>query len=193
VGLGCIELTTEAEAWTAETWVAAEGTQTNREEWLPRLLVRRRAEAAPLASTFVAVLEPHDGVSRIRQARRLTVTPADGLAPGCEHVALEVALADGCRDVLVLADRTAGAPPESSGNIACSELGLQTDAAALWLRYSSAGHLEGLALAGGRRVAMQGIEVLLKGVTAGIELAFRGDRAEVVAGDRQELVGVQGR
>jgi hypothetical protein len=50
-------LTTEAQVGMAESWVSLWSFADTEEAWIPRLMVRRRR--APLASTFVGVLEPY--------------------------------------------------------------------------------------------------------------------------------------
>ena len=58
------DFTRGADVYTCEAWVVA-GTynSTTGETWMPRLMVRRRSSdaKAPLTSTFVSLIEPHDG------------------------------------------------------------------------------------------------------------------------------------
>lgn len=191
VGVSCVELTTDAEAWTAESWVAPEGFNSTREEWLPRLMVRRRAETGPLASTFVAILEPHDGVSRIRHARRLPLKNAAGQTLGDGHAALELTFDDGRRDLWAVLDPEDPAWAGPDRRAACAELGLETDAELLWARLAPAGQVEAMALLRGRRAALPGLAVELRQAVEGIELAWRGEAVEVTAGDRGALEAVR--
>ncbi len=104
VHLRCTDLTTGGEAWLCEGWVAARGFDSNDETWIPRVLTRRRAGEAPLTSTFVAVIEPYAGASRIAAIRRVALRSSDGGEHPDADVAIEVELADGRRDVIVAVD-----------------------------------------------------------------------------------------
>ncbi|MCG3147498.1 MAG: hypothetical protein PCFJNLEI_00938 [Verrucomicrobiae bacterium] len=85
------DLTRDAEATVAEMWVNAGNLITMDEQWIPALVTRRRGPA-PLATTFVAVIEPFATAPAIASIRRLeAVEPA---------VLLEITLADGSRDVV---------------------------------------------------------------------------------------------
>jgi len=103
VHLRYTDLTTGADAYTAETWTVRNATSTEQ-FWIPTLVTRRQSKDAPLASTFVALLEPCGKQSRIRSIRRLKLETEQGAAYGDANVAVEVTLADGRRDVLILAD-----------------------------------------------------------------------------------------
>jgi hypothetical protein len=93
VHLRYTELTRGAEAYTAESWTVENLTSTN-EYWIPTAIARRSTEAGALDSTFVALLEPHEGKPLIRSTRRLD-------HEGEAAVRLEVELSDGRRDTLV--------------------------------------------------------------------------------------------
>jgi hypothetical protein len=103
VHLGYTDLTSNADAYTAESWTVRNATSTEQ-FWIPTLVTRRQSKDAPLASTFVSVLEPWGGESRIRSIRRLKLETPQGAVYGDANVAVEVTLADGRRDILILAD-----------------------------------------------------------------------------------------
>ncbi len=103
VHLRYTDLTSNADAYTAESWTVRNLTSTDQ-FWIPTLVTRRQSKDKPLASTFVAVLEPSGKQSRIRGIRRLKLENAQGVAYGDANVAVEITLADGRRDVLILAD-----------------------------------------------------------------------------------------
>ena len=103
VRLRYTDLTTDAEAGTCEAWVIQGGYNQTQEAWVPRIMVRRRGEA-PLASTFVAVLEPYEGQPAITALRRLPLLAPDGRPYPDSCVAVEVTLSDGRRHLLVAAD-----------------------------------------------------------------------------------------
>ena len=110
--LRCTDFTSGAQAYTAEAWISESSYQGTKEAWIPRLMVRRQSDSAPLTSTFVSVIEPYNGVANITGIRRLPLTVADGASAPDSDVALEVALRNGARDLIVLADpeAAAGAP-----------------------------------------------------------------------------------
>lgn len=103
VHLRYIDLTYGAQAYTCEGWVSVGGFTGNREAWIPRIMVRRRGEA-PLATTFVGIIEPYEHSSRIAAVRRLPLEAPSGEAYPDSYVALEVRLVDGRRDLIVCAD-----------------------------------------------------------------------------------------
>ncbi len=103
VHLRYTDLTSNADAYTAESWTVRNATSTEQ-FWIPTLVTRRQSQDAPLSSTFVSVLEPCGRQSRIRSMRRLKLETPRGVAYGDAHVAVEVRLSDGRRDILILAD-----------------------------------------------------------------------------------------
>jgi len=104
VHLRYTDLTSDAEAALAETWLASKHGGANHEGWLNSLMVRRQSEEAPLSSTFVSVMEPYAGQSNISAIRRLPLQTSTGQDAGDTHVAVEVTLTDGRIDLLVAAD-----------------------------------------------------------------------------------------
>lgn len=109
-------LTHEAAPGIAEGWISVGSFDSSEEAWIPRLLVRREADGnAELVSTFVSVYEPFAGAVPTRTVRRLVLEDSEGNRVGDEHVALEVRLADGSRDIVILLDPEAD-PPLASGN-----------------------------------------------------------------------------
>lgn len=103
VRLRLFDLTENAKAFLCEGWIAL-GINTTEEAWIQRLMVRRRGDA-PLASTFVAVLVPYEGEQPpIVSVRRLPLQTPDGTPYSDTHVALEIAHADGTKDLLIAMD-----------------------------------------------------------------------------------------
>lgn len=104
VTLRCIDLTPDAESFLCEGWVSVSGFSGTEEGWIPRLMVRRRG-SAPLASTFVAVLVPFEGnTCPVAAVRRLPLQTPGGEPYSENHVAVEVTLANGTRDVIITMD-----------------------------------------------------------------------------------------
>ena len=73
------DLTSGAQAATAESWISASrGYDDVAETWIPTVMVRRQTDAGPLASTFVAIIEPYEGRPLIQSVRRLPLRDAAG-------------------------------------------------------------------------------------------------------------------
>jgi hypothetical protein len=129
VHLRYTDLTEGAEASTCEAWVNAPAYMD--ETWIPRVMVRRRADVAPLSSTFVDIIEPYEGASNIAAIHRLSLETADGKPYPDTCLAVEIGLADGRRDLLVSADveNPLGLSPSLSegGKMVQKEWGLATN------------------------------------------------------------------
>jgi hypothetical protein len=146
VHLAYTDLTTGAEGWTAEGWVSLGQGWTTTEAWIPRLIVRRQADEAPLASTFVAVIEPYAGSHKIAGIRRLPLETPDGERVPDGNVALEICLADGRRDLLVALDienPLALSPGWDEGRgVVQPEWGVRVEGELCWLRLNGDGSRE---------------------------------------------------
>jgi len=98
------DLTSKAQAFTCEAWIAGRGLYLKEEVWIPCVMVRRRLEEAPLASTFVGVIEPYEVQSCISEIHRLPLEATTGEAYPDASVAVEVQFTDGRSDLIVTAD-----------------------------------------------------------------------------------------
>lgn len=101
------DFTQGASAGLAEGWIAVRGFKSSEETWIPRVMIRKQnANDEPaLTSAFVGVLEPYEGSRFIKAIHRYPVDTLEGQALGDAHVAIEVELVDGRRDILVVRDR----------------------------------------------------------------------------------------
>ena len=153
--LRCFDLSQDAQAGTAEAWISVSGHSGSEEAWIPLVMARRQGPA-PLASTFVGVLEPYLGTSQVRLVRRLPLEGA-GTLPG--DVAVEVQLADGRRDLLLAADAEprAGRLPVLSQR----RWGVRAEAELVLVRLDPQGRPERLALCHGRRLRVGALELSL--------------------------------
>jgi oligo-alginate lyase len=136
-------LTEDAEALTAEGWVALSGLRWGVDEaWIPRLLVRR--SGADLSSNFVGILEPYVDTPRVVSARRLGIAARNGSSPTAGDVALEVTLADGRRDVIVAldADGLPWGPDAEPVAASVPEAELEIAARLGFVRYGADGAIE---------------------------------------------------
>lgn len=144
VHLRCTDLTTGAQAMMAETWHASQHSGANHEGWLNSLVLRRQSEAAPLTSTFVAVLEPYKDRSNVRTIRRVSLQTAVGTPAGDSFVAVVVTLTDGREDLLIANDTAAGRLTVTQPDWACT-----TDADYCVIRRDASGEIVRVFLHGG--------------------------------------------
>lgn len=135
------DLTADADVLTAEGWVAVGLYGGTADAWIPRVLVRRRAEQGPLSSTFVGVIEPYELQPAIARVERLTLETTDGTSAGPHAVSLEVRLADGRRDVVIARDTPRPTDPADSpaGMLVQPATGIQTDGQLAFVRFDAAG------------------------------------------------------
>ncbi len=152
------DLTTGAQACTCEGWIHVGDYHAQGDTWIPRVMVRRRADQAPLASTFVGLIEPYETASAVSRVRRLPLhTPAGDAYPD-PHVAVEVQLRDGRRDLLVAADveNPLGLPPSRDEHsvMVQEEWGLRLDGELCLVRVGAAGAVERMALCRGEALSV---------------------------------------
>ncbi|MBL7189518.1 MAG: heparinase II/III family protein [Phycisphaerae bacterium] len=194
VHLRYIDLTSGAEASIAEGWVAASRSaySSKAQDWIPRIMVRRSSEQAPLASTFVAVIEPYDGQSNIRHVRRCSLRGRDGLNWPDTHVAVEVQLVDGRKDIIIAADveNPMGLTPDWQETAVMVPDGtdVRFRGELCWVRWDSDGSVSRIAICRGQSISTETVSIGLKVITEFIEVHFDDNHAKIVAGS-QENVG----
>jgi|GEM_PF-2033971 len=152
------DLTTGAEASLAESWVTFGGYDSTDAGWIPTVMTRRRG-SEPLASTFIAILQAHRGSAEVSSCRRVPLVTRDGRACSDADVAIEVCLAGGVRDVLVLTDAEdpLGLSPVARGGVrVVPDAGLETDAELAMVRHVPAGHMQWAAMGKGKLLAVNG-------------------------------------
>ena len=197
VHLRYIDLTSGAEASIAEGWVAASrsayGSKT--QDWIPRIMVRRRSDQAPLASTFIAVIEPYDNQSNVRRVRRCSLEGLDGQNWPETHVAVEVQLADGRKDLLIAADveNPMDLTPtwQETAMMVQKDAGIKFQGELCWVRWNADGRLSRIAVCRGQSVSIGTVTIGLKKKTDFIEIRFGDNRAEVVAGPQQNIAFIK--
>ncbi len=156
VHLRYTDLTSNAQACTAEGWVVAGIFNSTTETWIPRLMIRRQTDNAPLASTFVAVIEPYGKASNIAAIRRLPLETASGTPYSDHDVAVEVRLADGRRDLIIAADveNPLGASPSRTkdGRLVQKDWNVTLDGELCLIRQDQAGNPRRIACCRGKSV-----------------------------------------
>lgn len=157
------DLTADAEAYLAEAWIAL-GISSTEEVWIPCVGTRRRGRTEPLESTFVAVMEPYIGTPRLAAIRRFL--PGD--VPE-SHVALEISLRDGRKDLFLLRDEKA--PFSTVADV-------EFEGQLLWIRRLPSGQVERLAIVGGKRAQGEGFFIDLGEPTSFAEYVREGEFGE---------------
>jgi hypothetical protein len=194
IHLRLTDFTPQAEVLTAQTWISM-GFSGTEEAWIPSLITRRRSESAPLASTFVSVLEPYDRERFVRAIRRLPLETVDGSAYPDANVAVELELADGCRDLLIAADveNPLGARPslKDDGILVQKALDVRFDGELCWVRRTADGQPVRVGICKGSELTTGPLTVQLEPGTESVEIAIDGRRAKLLAGSGESLVTVK--
>jgi len=189
------DLTTGAQAWTALGWVVAGqpggGHGSTRERWEPWVLVRRRAGEEQPVSTFVGIIEPYESASNIAGVRRLALETVAGEALGDAHVAVEVTLADGRRDLIMALDVEnpfKQLPGWASGTVTVQkDWDLRIDGQLCFGRKDKNGDVQRAALCRGKSLRIGKRVLKTKKTVALVEAVFGKKGATLVAGDPVEM------
>jgi hypothetical protein len=190
VHLQYTDLTRHAQAALAESWlVYRNDVNEGIEAWIPALMVRRQAAEKPLASTFVALLEPFAGNSNIKSITRLTLQNATGAEVSDAQVAVAVALENGKSDLLVAAD--AENPEFASNKILVQPDWLfETDAEFSFVRKGKSGEIEHIFLAQGKYLKFGQVQIRLKQVSALFEVAIKNGKLEILHGSGSDILEI---
>lgn len=171
------DLTPDARVSTCEAWVSL-GVITNKEAWIPEIIVRRESDTEPLASTFVAVIEPYYKHSSMTAIRRLPLESPKGDAYPESSLAVEVTLADGRRDVLIAADveNPLGLTPSltSDGALVQKETGITLTGEMCMVRFGRDGKVEHIALCKADSVTVAGCKYEMPKGADFVELTAEG-------------------
>jgi len=189
------DLTAGAEAATARVWVAPGGFNRSDEAWVPRVLVRRTG-TAPLASTFVSVIEPYGRHPTIAAVKRLALTTVKGAPLSDADVAVEVQLADGRRDLVTAIDAEHPLKPGPRHRVTVQpDWGLRYDGEMAFVRRSKEGRVGRVALCAGRTIEVGDVTLTMREKTPFVAVRFAEDGPVVVGGNRSlvESITVGGR
>jgi len=192
VHLRYTDLTIDAQATTTEGWLALHGCCDSKEEaWIPRVMVRRQSKEAPLASTFVAVIEPYEKKTNITQIRRLGLQTPNGRVYPDSNVAIEVQLADGRKDRIIAAD--AENPLGLSPSVTVDKILVQKDwdvycAGQLCLvRFDRSGKLQRIVLCRGKFISVGDVVIKFKNEIEFVEVSFDEKGAKVVSSNPEDV------
>ncbi|MBI4578341.1 MAG: heparinase II/III family protein [Planctomycetes bacterium] len=181
------DLTSGAEAYVGESWVSISrhSFESNDEAWVPHVVARRWAEQAPLASTFVSIVEPYVSASNIAAIRRLPVRTVDGAPASDGDVAVELTLADGRRDLIVSRDvvGTAASSQPVTAAVVVPDAGLTLTGQLCLVRRDVAGRVVHVCLGRSQRLEAGGLTIQLRNEPEYVEIELAGDTPQVVAGE----------
>ena len=184
------DLTYNAEAFTCEAWVSLGGTE---EAWIPRIMVRRQnqTEGEPLASTFVSIIEPYEGISNIAKIRRLPLETPDDVKYPESNVALEIQLANEHHELFVAADveNPLGLSPSRTEDrvIVQKEWGLRFDGELCVVRRDADGKVRRIALCRGNSVSIGDVDLKLKQDIDFLEVNINNGVISVVSGNPEDI------
>jgi hypothetical protein len=174
------DLTSDAQAAVGEAWITYGDFGVNSEAWVPRALTRRTSKDAPLASTFVAVLEPYERSSNVAAIHRLPLVTRSGKTCPDSDAAVKITLTDGRRDLILSRDAENSRSPEM---LTQEKWGLCTDCELCIARLRADGSVERVVLSKGSYLGIADLAVKLKAPTEFAELTIDGGRPKIVGGE----------
>ena len=185
------DLTTGAQAITAEGWVVPGLFNINEEVWIPSIVTRRTADKPPLASTFVSVMEPYEAKSKIAGICRLPLETSKGITYPDPNVAVEIKLVDGRRDLILAADVESPLHVEPSFRhgalLVQPDWGARLIGEMCAIRLDKTGRVLRIALCRGRSVSVGGVTLKLRKKADFIEVSFDKGRAIIETGDAADV------
>ena len=189
IHLRCTDLTRGAEVETAEAWVSVSQYGGTADAWIPSVLVRRRTDEPPLASTFAGVLEPYEGKPKIQAARRLELRDPEGKPSADGYVAIETQLADGSRDMFIANDVENSA--DASASVADPESGARFEGDLCLVRLDKSKRPTRVLFCRGKSLRIRDLVVQAKDSQASFEVDLDRPAAPIVAGPAEAVESVQ--
>lgn len=168
---------------TCEAWVVPGGGFSADNTWIPRIYIERRSDRSPLRSTFIGLLEPYLGSPKVSGARRLALA-ANGRAVPTSHVAAEVTLADGRRDIIFSSDPESTSP----GPVTASETGFTFDGDMAFVRLDAAGNIVEACLVNGLLLRSDRVLLRVREGSEPIQLRFIPGGAVLHRGDPSAII-----
>jgi hypothetical protein len=184
VRLRYTDLTPGAEVLTAEGWVAVGLYGGTAEAWIPRLLIRRRSDTTPLASTFVGVIEPYEQDPVVTGVGRLDLQTPQGMPASPSAVAVELHLADGRRDVLIAVDAEdpLGGGVDGGDCVVQVDSGIRLHGQLGFIRFDASGQPERVMMCLGKSLAVGELQISRTDAAGWIELDVREAKSVIESG-----------
>lgn len=188
------DLTRDAEALLAESWVDVGSRFQVDGAWIPSVLTRRRAERAPLSSTFVNVLQACDADAPALEARRLALQHSDQTAAQDDDVAIEVRLPDG-RKHIVVSKNTERENRTDSALVVPGDQEVQFEGDLCLIELDASGLPARLVLCRSQSLRVGDVRVQTNNAEASFEIELRDGEARIVSGpaDGLESIEIAGR
>ena len=186
VHLRYTDLTHGAEVELAEAWVVVGLYGGTADAWIPSVLVRRRAEQPPLASTFAGVLEPYEQRPNLAAIRRLALHDSQGKPCSDSEVGVEICLADGRRDVF-LSRNAEGQAASSETVLVEKESGARFDGDLCLIRFDAAGQIRRVLFCRGKSLQTGDLVIRTENDQASFEIDLTNRRAPIVSGPAGEV------
>ena len=158
--------------------------------------MRRRAEDATLASTFVSVTEPYQAAAQVVELRRFDLVTPNGSPCGEANVAVEALLADGRRDLLIALDvqNPPTRAPSAAGlqRVVQGEWGATFEGDLCLVRLGSGGNVVRVALCKARELLIGSLSISVTDGAEYAEVDFSSGSAKVVAGKPEDVTVTTG-
>jgi len=186
------DLTPGSEVLTAEGWVAVGLYGGTADAWIPRVLVRRRSDQAPLASTFVSVIETYEKHPAITEFRRLELTTDVGARCPDSDVALQLRLADGGRDVFVAidAENPRGPARPADAAVVAKDAGLRLVGQLGFVRFDAAGKPRRAVLGQGTSLEAGSLRIQCKTNAGWAAVDLHDPSAPTISGTAEQIEAV---
>lgn len=185
-----IDLTADAQAYTAEDWVVCGSYGTSEEAWIPSVMTRRQSNKGPLSSTFISIIEPYEGASKIVSTRKLPLTTLDGKAFPESEVAVEVVSSAGCKDLFIAADADNPVKLAEHKILVQKENGVRTDGDLCMIRRLNGGAIQKIVLCRGSVVVAGNVTIRMKKPVDFLELRFDKNRPILETGNANDIQSV---
>ena len=180
VHLRYTELTEDAEACTAEAWVALRGFGGNETAWIPRVMVRRQSDEEPLASAFVGVIEAYEGAPAVSGVRRLSMEGEIERGRQLTDVGVQIDLADGRRDVILTRD--VENTVRDRGQMLRRDWSMRTDGELCMVRRGADGSVSRIAICNGKSLRAGDTALDFEERAEYAEVGFESGSPEILAG-----------
>ncbi|MDP6115153.1 MAG: heparinase II/III family protein [Planctomycetota bacterium] len=140
------DLSSEVQAGICESWITTGNYNLRSEDWIPVAIARRTNSDSEdsLVSTFVDVMQAHEGAPVITRVRRHPITDEAGNAVSDSQVCVECELSDGRKDIVIAVD------PELSegGPMRVEPFDITVSGELMLVRLSSEGEVEHTSILG---------------------------------------------